>query len=1135
MSSDFFALFRRREPPVVLQTEEAECGLACLAMCAATLGYETDLLVLRQRHPVSLKGTTLARLVEIAAELRLNSRAVRLEVEELGQLSAPCILHWELNHFVVLVSVGPRGIVVNDPALGRREYSLEEVGKRFTGVAMELSPRADFQPRVEKTKLDLRVFLEGQQGLGSAFAQLLMLSLALEVFGILLPILNQWLIDDVVVTSDVNLLVVLAIAVFLLMVTHTATRMLRGWVLMAASITWNLRSSSSVFQHLVRLPVAFFDKRHVGDVLSRFRSVDEIQSTISSNFVETFLDGVMALVALALMLLYSVKLTAIALLAALGYVLVRFMMFARYRAATEERIVRSATRDSFLYETVRGIPAIKFFSQIGWQVAGWMNRQVAVYNATVVTRKLDLVYQSANGLIGALETSLILFLTIGMILEKQYTIGMMVAFLAFKGQFLGRVVALADRIARFRLLRLQAERLSDIVLTPPEQERSPADHLRIDRDGPVIIEVRNVSFRYAPGEESVIRTVSFTLSTADSVAIVGPSGCGKSTLMKIVSGVLTPDEGEVLINGLPIERIGVSTYRELIGTVMQEDYLFSGSIFDNISMFDAAPEEERVIAAAKQAVIHDDIAMMPMGYQSLVGGMGTNLSGGQKQRILLARALYKQPRFLFLDEYTSMLDYETEMAVQNSLASLPMGRFVITHRRRNLLPADRVFVVWEGGLLPGKEFDRMFAKLAEPSLPPAPAASGLRSGLKVVFASELGGGLGHLTRQLPIAHQLRLRRHDLLFAVPAHEGVAAELASRQLACVQAPRASLEKAVPDNALVYADVLAAAGFAETGALHALVREWRAIFDRTGADVVVCDHAPAAQLAARLAGLPAVQIGTGWELPPDGDNLPILVASDPAATPHRGPAETRILDNIRRVCAAEDRPGLERLSDLYATNAPLLLTIPEVDCFAPRAEGRYLGHIYDRAFGMTRSWPAGTRRVFAYVRKEYLQGADALHAVLDGLSRSGASVIACIPDADETVLAGYRGDSMVVTRDPVRIEPLLPGADCVVTNAGNGVVNQSLVAGVPVLLLPYMLEQRLNSLRVEATGAGATILPGEVVANFGATLDRLLAQPSFAARARSIGKKYIGFNPDGAAASVADIVEAVAHARAVPGSVR
>lgn len=710
---NIFSLQPTQEPPVILQTEEAECGLAALAMCAASLGYETDLLALRRRHEISGKGTTLARLLEIAADMRMHGRAVRLDLHELGQLKTPCVLHWELNHFVVLVKADSNGVVVNDPALGRRHYSLEETSKRFSGVALELSARADFVKKEEKTPLDLSAFFTGQRGLVGAFAQVLLLSLVLETYSILYPLLNQWLIDDVLITNDTNLLLVLVAAVGLLTVTSTATRLLRSWILLAASISWNLQSSANVFLHMIRLPVSFFEKRHVGDVSSRFRAVDEIQDTISSNFIESFLDGLMAVVALIMMFTYSIMLGWLVIGAACLYGAVRFFMFGRYRRATEESIVRKASRDSYFYETLRGIPAIKFFSQIGWRVTGWMNRQTEVANATVTTKKLDLVYQTANGLISALERGLILYLMARMILDKQYTIGMMVAFLAYKEQFLSRIVTLAERLARFRLLRLQGERLADIVLTAPEPFGELADRTRLDPKGPVTIEVRNVSFRYAPGEDEVLKNISLTLTANDSIAIVGPSGCGKSTLMKVMIGILEPEEGEILINGLPLAKIGVETYRAMIGTMMQEDYLFSGSIFDNISMFDSEADQERVIEAAKLAIIHDDIAVMPMGYQSLVGGMGTNLSGGQKQRILLARALYKRPRFLFLDEYTSMLDYETEMKVQNSLASLSIGRFVITHRRRNLLPDDKVYVVWENGLMEGREFDVMFAKLGQ--------------------------------------------------------------------------------------------------------------------------------------------------------------------------------------------------------------------------------------------------------------------------------------------------------------------------------------------------------------------------------------------------------------------------------------
>ena len=714
MSENLFSIWNRREPPVILQSEDAECGLAALAMCAAAFGYETDLLALRRRHEISMKGTTLARLLEIAADMRMHGRAVRLEVDELDRLKTPCILHWELSHFVVLVRVDQRGIWVNDPALGRRHYSFAEVNKNFSGVALELTPQSDFVKKTEKTPIDLRAFITGQRGLVSAFAQVLLLSLVLETFSVLNPLISQWLIDDVLVTHDANLLVVLVVAVALLTITNTATTLLRGWILLAASVSWNVQSSANVFLHLIRLPVSFFEKRHMGDISSRFRAVDEIQNTISTNFIESLLDGLMAVVALIMMFIYSAMLGWLVVLAALLYGAVRFVMFGRYRAATEERIVRSAARDSYFYETMRGIPAIKFFSQLSWRVTGWMNRQTEVAAATVATKKLDLAYQGANGLINALERSVILLLMAQMIMERQYTIGMMVAFLAFKEQFLGRVVALVDRLARFRLLRLQGERLADIVLTEPEPYGEAADRMRLDANGEIVIEVKNVSFRYAPGEEPVLNNVSLTLSTRDSVAIVGPSGCGKSTLLKLMTGILQPEEGEILVNGMPLTRLGMETYRTVIGTMMQEDYLFSGSIFDNISMFDAQADVQRVIEAARSAVIHEDIAVMPMGYQSLIGGIGSSLSGGQKQRILLARALYKQPRFLFLDEYTSMLDYETEMKVQHSLASLPIGRLVITHRRRNLLPQDKVFVVWEHGLMPAAEFDVMFTGLGRP-------------------------------------------------------------------------------------------------------------------------------------------------------------------------------------------------------------------------------------------------------------------------------------------------------------------------------------------------------------------------------------------------------------------------------------
>ncbi len=709
MRPNLLSLWPRTRVPMILQSEAAECGLACMAMIASAHGHETDLLTLRRRFELSSRGATLARLMEIAEQLGFANRAVRLELEELPQLQVPCMLHWDLNHFVVLVKADDRRITIMDPAVGERTLTMKEVSPHFTGVALELSPAHGFQKTVEKTQFDLKVLFTGQKGLWRAFGQMAALSLVMEVFGILMPMLSQWIIDDVVVTRDAPLLAVLAIATFLLAAMALGTRLLRSWVVLGASLSWRISSSTNVFRYMLKLPLSYFDKRHTGDVLSRFGSVDQIQETITSHLVETVLDGVISLVTLGLMFMYSPPLAMIVMGVAVIYALVRFAVFKPYRQAAEELIVRHANAQTFLLETLRGVAAIKFFAKPNWRVGGWMNQQTAMINATVKQQRISMLYQGVNGLVSAIEQALVLYLAAQLIIEEKFSIGMLVAFLAYKGQFLQRVGELIERVISLYLLKLQGERLADIVLTAPEAPSPASAAVAVNGDEPMVLEVRNVVFRYSTGEEPVLNKVSLTLRTGQAVAVVGPSGCGKSTLLKVLSGQVIPESGEVLLNGVPIERMGAEAFRSVLGTVFQDDQLFSCSIYDNIAMNDVEATPEKVAHAAQLAHVHDDIMRMPMGYQTLVGGMGATLSGGQKQRVLLARALYKKPRFLLLDEYTSHLDFDTEHHVQQSINALGSGRFIITHRQHSLSPGDEIYMLWGGHLMPKAEFE---AKLA---------------------------------------------------------------------------------------------------------------------------------------------------------------------------------------------------------------------------------------------------------------------------------------------------------------------------------------------------------------------------------------------------------------------------------------
>ncbi len=719
---------------MILQSEAAECGLACLAMVAGAHGHDTDLLTLRRRFELSSRGATLARLMEIAEALGFSNRAVRLELDELPQLKLPCLLHWDLNHFVVLVAADDRGITIHDPAMGARRLTTKEASPHVTGVALELAPTTRFEAKVEKTPFDLRLLFAGQSGLRGAFAQMALLSLVLELFAVLMPMVSQWIIDDVVVTRDAPLLVVLAIGIFLLALMSEATRLLRSWVVLGASLAWKVSSGTNVFSFMLKLPLAYFDKRHTGDVMSRFGSVETIQDTITTHLVEAVLDGVVSIVTLGMMFLYAPKLALIVAGVAVLYAITRFVVFGPYRRAAEERIVREANVQTFLMETLRGMAAIKFFSQPGWRVAGWMNQQVALVNATVKQQRLTLLYQGMNGVTGATEQAVVLWLAVQMIITEQFSIGMLLAFLAYKGQFLSRVSELLERLISLRLLKLQGERLADIVLSEPEApSRSGLATEFADASRPVTIELRDVTFRYAAGEEPVLDKVNLTLRTGRAVAVVGPSGCGKSTLLKVLSGQVVPESGEVLVNGVPMQRLGAQAFRSMLGTVLQDDQLFSVSIHDNIAMNDVEATPEKVAAAAKLACIDADILRMPMGYQTLVGGMGATLSGGQKQRVLLARALYKKPRFLLLDEYTSNLDYETEAHVQQSINGLGCGRFIITHRQHSLSEGDEVYILWRGQLWTQAEFEAQMAAMAKgpaalPGAAPVPALEGGGSG-----------------------------------------------------------------------------------------------------------------------------------------------------------------------------------------------------------------------------------------------------------------------------------------------------------------------------------------------------------------------------------------------------------------------
>lgn len=711
-----FGLSRKLRP--VLQTEAAECGLACLAMIGAFHGYQTDLPAMRRRFSLSLKGATLAQIMQVAAAMGFTTRPLRLDMEHLPQLRLPCVLHWDFNHFVVLTKVLPGKVVIIDPAIGEKQVSMADLSKHFTGVALELTPAAGFEPRTDKAPVQLTRMLGRASGLAGAFGKILAMGLALEVFAIAAPFFMQLVVDQALVSGDRDLIITLGVGFLLLLFIQVAVSGLRSWMMIFVGSVLNVQWLGNLFRHLLRLPIPYFEKRHLGDVVSRFSSINTIQRTLTNTFVEAVVDGVMTIGTVTMMLIYNPWLSAISLGVMLLYAFIRWLWYRPLREASEESIIHAAKQQSHFLESVRGIQSVRLFNRTEERHASWVNLVVEQMNADLRTTRHQLFYRIANQFLFGTERIVVIWLSAYAVLDATFSIGMLFAYLSYKDQFSQRVAGLIDKVVDFKMLQLHGERLADIVDTPVEPG---VDHQQLDPPHiEASLEVRDVGFQYASADPWVLHACSLTIREGESVAIVGASGCGKTTLLKLMLGLMPPSNGSVLVGGSPIDRFGLAEYRGMIASVMQEDHLFAGSLLDNICFFDSQPEHQWAEQCARAACVHDDIVAMPMGYRTLIGDMGTALSGGQKQRVLLARAFYRRPRILFLDEATSHLDIALEKQVNASIRQARLTRVMIAHRPETIAMADRVIVLHAGKVVQEIQQNQ---KPAVPAEAPAPALS----------------------------------------------------------------------------------------------------------------------------------------------------------------------------------------------------------------------------------------------------------------------------------------------------------------------------------------------------------------------------------------------------------------------------
>ena len=694
----------KRSVPLILQAEIAECGLASVAMIASFHGHKLDMAALRKRFTADLKGMNLQQMIDLGDKLGLASRALKCPIEEVGKLALPCVLHWDMNHFVVLTGVTKNGVYINDPGLGKRKLSIEEFAEHFTGIALELTPTKGFKKQDERQQMRWNQLWTKMTGLGKTLVALFALSVLLQIFALVTPYYMQWVVDEVLISQDKPLLIVLAIGFGLLAIINVVTTGVRSWLVLRVSSLLNMQMGVNLLRHLLRLPMAYFEKRHIGDLVSRFGSLSQIRERLTTGLVETLVDGVMSIAVLVMMFIYSIELTLVVLAAIALYSILRVALYRPFHRASEESIQATAKEQTNFLENIRGIQTIKLFTSEAQRQSQWQNRYAEVINADIRLGKLQISFDAANKLLFGIENIIVVYLAATLVMTGSLTVGMVLAFIAYKNQLTERVASLIEQLVLFKMLRLHLDRVSDIALQEEESNRDGEAQLT-EVKGQLTLE--NICFSYGEDEPNVIDNVSLSVEAGESVAIVGASGCGKTTMMKIMLGLLTPTSGRILLDGQDITQIGLTQYRKQIAAVMQDDTLLSGSVADNITFFDPEPNFVRMQHCTHLAAIDTDIAQMPMGYNALVGDMGSQFSGGQVQRLLLARALYQQPKVIFMDEATSHLDIENEARISEQVRELDMTRIIVAHRPETIKQAQRVIVMHQGKVFTPEEIAEM--------------------------------------------------------------------------------------------------------------------------------------------------------------------------------------------------------------------------------------------------------------------------------------------------------------------------------------------------------------------------------------------------------------------------------------------
>lgn len=679
----------------VYQSEVAECGLASLTMILNYYGKEYSLQHMRDLYLTSLEGVNLEDIINVAEKEGLNALPFNIDIEDLYEIKTPCIAHWDNNHFLVIEKVKKNKVIIVDPSTGKKEISFQEFSKHFTGYICEFEKSLNFSISTEKKEVKnsgIKDFIFNLEGLKGNIINIFIVSICVEFFIMFMPLFNKIVVDYVIIEKNKEVLFGLGIGFIMLALFKIISEFFRNYMILFLTTNLQYLFKYHLINKLLKIDLSFLQKRGYGGILSKFDSLEEIRTTLANGLIENLVSGLAIIVTGSLMFYLNSFLFSIVLFFILILFLVKYIVINKIKSKTSDYIEKYSKETGMIIEILKTNEVTKGHAEEDKVFKKWYELFTKTVNSKISLDKTNVKIELFEDFIMDIQKIVIVWLGAGLVIANQISIGVLFAFIAYQLLFTQRVYIFIKNIFEFKLLKIHIDRVNDILIQEDEKNTyGVISKKEINDSIKGKIEIRNLYFKFPNKEDYLFENLNIKIEAGESVVFTGKSGSGKSTLLKIIAGLIPFERGDILIDGMNIKDIGLSEYRKKIGLVLQsEEQLYSATVKDNITLFKENALLEDIYIAAKKACIHEEIIDKRMRYETIIGDFGNTFSGGQIQRLILARALYRKPKILFIDEGTSALDIGLEKEIIENLKKENMTRISVAHREESIKLADRV-------------------------------------------------------------------------------------------------------------------------------------------------------------------------------------------------------------------------------------------------------------------------------------------------------------------------------------------------------------------------------------------------------------------------------------------------------------